>query len=726
MISKEQQIQFCGFLKAYAEAEKKLEVFRNQLYDQLGSKSEHWIEVFSNLTLIIPESKKAELLTFSLIKTFLAHFRIQYFQPELTSMIIALSKNGDNLMYFTDFLKFVLPKRYVLTEYFVDEIVKNFYEKFYEENINDENKQNSHSAIGEISDLKNNDKVTYKSDTIVVKLGKKKSVKFNTFQRLDELHSTYWYIGRIFEQELYNRKRLTTLINIISAGAKFNIINLFNFIDIEAKGYQIALNFDTFFSKIGKELSKNDLEQIFCRCEKRHKDTFSLSDFKNCFFDKYFTGGVGLCYAHNLCYEDMEGLEAKKDKIFRVTHSKPLANIRSNSTIVSNNNNQRNPGYSLEKSSTFCIPNKTFMTQFSQVEAQDNINIFAYNENISKVRKFNLTTFNQRKSFNYKSPLTFERNKNLLHYDSNSCDKAEILKLVNNKHKEFSRKSLYTERTPEGKYKLGTIMREKRRNNSKNEAQSVLKDLFSIVSDGERHVKKIKEMINITNIDEVQKIMQFIFNDYEKISPIIFQQFCNDKLKLKLGCKATTAIFFRVNPNESTTLEKSMFYKFLCEGYYSNTISLINKNYSNNDPTTNYQTTSQQEAISKQHLNENSINENKIVLNLAALFSTMTTLEMKCAELHEEIEQKLSEDYEFQISKLDYGKKGYFRLEDFYKFIKHPRDKFSGPRSKYIFDRFTRYKGDILNYENFLNEIKPKFEVKSKKDKNEGKNTRII
>ena len=62
----------------------------------------------------------------------------------------------------------------------------------------------------------------------------------------------------------------------------------------------MQVNFETFFSKIGKSLIKSDLDKIWDRCEKRQKDHFNIADFKILFFDKYFTGGgMSICYSHN-------------------------------------------------------------------------------------------------------------------------------------------------------------------------------------------------------------------------------------------------------------------------------------------------------------------------------------------------------------------------------------------------------------------------------------------
>ena len=150
-------------------------------------------------------------------------------------MLNSISKSGDNILYFPDFLKFVLPKRYVITDGFTDDIIKSFYIKHNKEIANEIPHEDMSSQLGEIYDSTGN--ISYKNDGIVVKLSQKKTPKFDHIKTIEASHSTYWYISRMLEQELMNRKKLSTLVNIMSTTGSFSMLGLFNYIDGEMKGY---------------------------------------------------------------------------------------------------------------------------------------------------------------------------------------------------------------------------------------------------------------------------------------------------------------------------------------------------------------------------------------------------------------------------------------------------------------------------------------------------------
>ena len=145
-------------------------------------------------------------------------------------------------------------------------------------------------------------------------------------------------------------------------------------------------------------------------------------------------------------------------------------------------------------------------------------------------------------------------------------DAGNIMKVLNDKKLRFKKKTIYQERTGEGRYKLGTIIRELRRNNGKMDALRSVKDYFLVMSDGERHLRKLKDMIEIDKIEELKYHLDFFFGAQEKITTGVFQNFCKSKLHMKISNKAALCIFFRVDANSFSTMSKSMFAVFLTEG----------------------------------------------------------------------------------------------------------------------------------------------------------------
>ena len=63
--------------------------------------------------------------------------------------------------------------------------------------------------LNDLGDLEN-EQITYEEDSIVVTYREKIRRTCDSKQRISANYSTYWYMAKIIEQEIINRKKLTT------------------------------------------------------------------------------------------------------------------------------------------------------------------------------------------------------------------------------------------------------------------------------------------------------------------------------------------------------------------------------------------------------------------------------------------------------------------------------------------------------------------------------------
>lgn len=689
MISKEQQHQFAQYLIEYSDAERKTEVYRQSLWECLGENKDTIQVIFRMIIKFAPQPDQTEIITPEQLKLFLTKMTIKFFPPDLHNFMISHSESRQPNWSFMDFLTILIPKRYYFTE-----LLTTLNKRFKKDNLYFIQQNQQKNITTNINNVINN--VSWGTSSVKLKLSKKYQGQDVELKNINNNYPTYWGASKIIEQELFNRKKQSTLVNIISTEEGFNCKLLFSVIDLDSRGlnrgYISTHEFRQFSQKTNHQLTKHQAENIFFRLKRTQSEAVTFLDFKTSFFENYYTGGYENNYQYNFCLPDNKAFTEMKDRLFN-----PVADKKHSETPQINRT--RNSSFYIPRTDTFeymTQPNthsKSFRNQSidSQVN-QPNCDDSRYNtQNNGGVSK-----------------------------------KGWLLE-----HKiNFQKKSIYTERTEQGRYKQGTIVRELRRNDGKTGAMKLIKELFIVMAEGERHLKKQKEIIGIETTGDLQKYSDFCFGSLEKTTSAIFQKMCTNELKMSVADKGCINIFSRVDPNSQQTMERASFCNFLLEGVEEAYRPAIPTKDLNSKTDTDQLEDDKEKIVQKRRVsvivdeNGNSrvvhYEEPDIESNLRSVFATIVTLETKLQELIEQYAIKTEKQYDYAFEKLDGNKKGVITKTDIYRFMSSPVNKFGYVKAKSIINRFTRYRQDYVDFDTFVTELTPRFGIGASKDGKKG------